>query len=139
MLPDAGWRGVPGRVSPACDDCAAARRSHTGPRVGGVRGGRCTRAGGPAAAPARAARFAPPAGVSLCCRLPDGLGSTPLVAAAERQGLVLLPGPDSAPVVRSTTNSAGRSPGRSRTYSPRSTCRPGSARPSWSRVERHQA
>ncbi|MCD2125976.1 hypothetical protein QM787_07610 [Rhodococcus ruber] len=137
MLPDAGRRGVPGRVSPACDDCAAARRSDTGPRVGGC-----------AATVARVRevllrrlpgwRFAPPAGVSLCCRLPDGLGSTPLVAAAERQGLVLLPGPDSAPVVRSTTISAGRSPKRSRTYSPRSTCRPGSARPSWSRVQRHQ-
>ncbi|AXY53015.1 hypothetical protein [Rhodococcus sp. AH-ZY2] len=138
MLPDAGRRGVPGRVSPACDDCAAARRSHTGPRVGGVRGGRCTRAGGPAAAPARAARFAPPAGVSLCCRLRDGLGSTRLVAAAERQDSSCRRAPDSAPVVRSTTISAGRSPKRSRTYSPRSTCRPGSARPSWSRVQRHQ-
>ncbi|MGX7731922.1 MocR-like transcription factor YczR [Rhodococcus sp. 2H158] len=38
-------------------------------------------------------RFVPPAGgLSLWCRLPDGIGSTRLVAAAERQGLVLLPG-----------------------------------------------
>lgn len=31
-------------------------------------------------------------GLSLWCRLPDGIGSTRLVAAAQRHGLVLLPG-----------------------------------------------